>query len=118
MVDDVVSRLKSTLLSGFYLVAILLTVKRFGPIYGYRIRKLLMGLSGGVFSPSESTVYTLLHSLEKKNMVESYWGLVGGGVPRRFYRLTERGDGVLVEILKLVDSIFEALNNIRGGLYE
>ena len=34
MDSDVVSRFKSTLLSGFYLVAILLTVKRFGPIYG------------------------------------------------------------------------------------
>jgi len=115
MDSDIVSRLKSTLLSGFYLVAILLTVKRFGPIYGYRIRKLLIDLSGGVFSPSESTVYTLLHSLEKKDMVESYWGLVEGGVPRRFYKLTERGNAALVEILKLVDSILGALDNIRGG---
>jgi len=114
MVSDIIRRLKSTLLSGFYLVAILLTVKRFDPIYGYRIRKLLIDLSGGVFSPSESTVYTLLHSLEKKNMVESYWGLVEGGVPRKFYKLTEKGNATLVELLKLVDSIFEALNNIRG----
>ncbi len=117
MVFEVVKRLRYTLLSGFYLVAILLIVKRFGPIYGYRIRKLMIDLSGGVFSPSESTIYTLLHILEKKNMVESYWGLVEGGVPRKFYRLTKKGDTALVEVLKLVDSIFMALGNMRGDVY-
>ena len=116
MVRDIVSRLRSTLLSGFYLVAILLAIKRFGPVYGYRIRKLLIDLSGGVFSPSESTVYTLLHSLEKKNMVKSYWGLVEGGVPKKFYTLTEKGDNVLVEVLSFVNSIFKALKSIGGDV--
>ncbi len=116
VVRDIIEGLKSTLLSGFYLVAILLIIKRFGPVYGYRIRKLLVNLSGGVFNPSESTVYTLLRNLEKKNMVTSYWGLVKGGVPRRFYTLTNKGNTVLIRALDLVDDIFKALKNIRGDV--
>lgn len=116
MARDIVSTLKSTLLSGFYLVAILLIIKRFSPVYGYRIRKLLIDISNGIFSPSESTVYTLLHNLERKNMIRSYWGLVEKGIPKKFYELTEKGDTLLVEVIDLVRSIFGALKNIGGDI--
>jgi PadR family transcriptional regulator PadR len=40
---------------------------------------------------SEGTIYPLLHRLKDEGLVTTYLQESGGGAPRKYYRLTERG---------------------------
>jgi len=109
-------KIKKELSAGFYAVIIMMILSKYGACYGYKILKIIQELSQGFLKPSESTIYELLHSLQKEGVVKSYWAEVSGGVPRKYYELTEEGRKCLSEILCLVEDFLKAFERIRGEL--
>jgi transcriptional regulator len=66
------------------------------PSHGYRIAQQIKERSEGVLDFKEGTLYPALHKLENEGVVESYEG-VERGRPRRYYRITEAGRGMLAK---------------------
>lgn len=67
-----------------------------GPSHGYRIAQGIKGRSEGVLDFKEGTLYPALHKLENEGQVESFQGMEKGR-PRRYYRITDAGRGVLAK---------------------
>jgi PadR family transcriptional regulator PadR len=66
------------------------------PSHGYGIAQEIKERSEGVLDFKEGTLYPALHKLENEGLVESYEG-VEKGRPRRCYRITKAGRGVLAK---------------------
>jgi len=66
------------------------------PSHGYRIAQEIKKRSEGVLDFKEGTLYPALHKLENEGLVESYEGIEKGR-PRRYYRITKAGRGVLAK---------------------
>lgn len=60
-------------------------------MYGYQIIKELEVRSENVFSMKEGTLYPLLHLLENKGFLNSYWQQQDNGRKRKYYAITENG---------------------------
>lgn len=73
-----------------------LSVLKSEDMYGYKIIKTLELRSDNVFSLKEGTLYPILHSMEKENVLESYWD-VSTGRKKKYYHITKKG-------LKLLES--------------
>jgi len=78
-------------------------------LYGLQIPQAMEEASGGKRQMGVGTLYPVLHSLEKKGLIESRWGDEGreerGGARRRYYKLT--GSGV---------ATLEAIQSFRSNL--
>ena len=107
-----IERMKNSLLGGFYAVMMLILTEKSGPIYGYKLMKMLHEKSSGFFNPSESTIYTILKNLEREGIVRSFWALAGEQIPRKYYELSDEGKKVLRELMDYVEKFFEALEKI------
>lgn len=64
-----------------------------GESYGYEIVKTL-GEQG--LTTTEGTVYPLLARLQREGLVTSAWRQMGEGNPRKYYRITRKGEAALV----------------------
>lgn len=61
-------------------------------VYGYELLKTI----GGLFPEIDrSTVYGVLRRLNADGKTESRKGSVSGGPPRKYYRITEKGQAAL-----------------------
>ncbi|OEH86839.1 DNA-binding protein [Desulfuribacillus stibiiarsenatis] len=65
-------------------------------MYGYQMIKEIEKESSGIFSFKEGTLYPILHSLESKDMIESYWS-GNEGRKRKYYCITTKGKSELKE---------------------
>ena len=70
---------------------LVLSILAAGDQYGYEVIKQVKRLSGGDLEWSPGMVYPLLHRLERDGLIEGSWELTGRGRPRKYYRLTARG---------------------------
>ena len=75
-----------------------------GPRHGYAVLKDIEEISRGKVSLSVSTLYTTLGRLQDQDLIErsdngdgERDGEAGPGLPRKVYRLTQRGAGALDE---------------------
>jgi DNA-binding PadR family transcriptional regulator len=84
------------MLKGSTVVLVLSMLER-EPMYGYQMIKEIEKKSSGVFSFKEGTLYPILHSLESKGMIDSYWWGKEGSRQRKYYRLTTKGKSELKE---------------------
>ena len=66
-------------------------------MYGYQIIEELSQKSGDTFRLKTGTLYPLLHGLENNGMVTSYDENAESGRPRKYYRLTKKGAGLLAQ---------------------
>ena len=67
-------------------------------MYGYQMIEELARRSNDTFALKAGTLYPILHALEAEGSIESYeqpGGVVTAGKPRRYYRITKAGRGVL-----------------------
>ena len=67
------------------------------PMYGYQIIKELEDKSQGYFKYKEGTLYPALHRLEKGGLLAGKWEATAGGRQRRYYHITDKGNGILAE---------------------
>lgn len=78
------------LLKGSTVILILKLINK-NPMYGYEMIKEMQEKSKGVFTLKEGTLYPILHTLEAKGLVESYWDDRSSKRKRKYYRIMEQG---------------------------
>lgn len=62
-----------------------------GPMHGYAVVRFIRTGSGGAFDVKDGALYTCLHRLEERGLVEAEWGLSDRGKRARFYSITGAG---------------------------
>ena len=60
-------------------------------LYGYGIIKKISLISKGTFEFKEGTLYPILHALEKKKYIKSYWEKPDGERKRKYYQIATKG---------------------------
>jgi len=66
-------------------------------MYGYQIIEELSKKSENVFRLKTGTLYPILHGLEDEGMVTSYDENADNQRIRKYYRITKKGKGLLVQ---------------------
>jgi transcriptional regulator len=84
-----------------------------GPSHGYRIAQQIKERSQGVLDFKEGTLYPALHKLENEGLVESFEEIEKGR-PRRYYRITKSGRGVLAKDRAEWRELSRAVSSILG----
>jgi DNA-binding PadR family transcriptional regulator len=74
---------------------LVLSALRESELYGYEIAQKIRERSGGAFAPSEGSLYPALHSLEADGALIATWRESNKGPRRRYYTITEQGEGLL-----------------------
>lgn len=83
--------------------------------YGYEIIQKLDELSGGYYKLKEGTLYPILYRLEDSGWIENYRVIEEERkVPRKYYRITEKGKKSLNEQL----DIWKDFNGITNRVLE
>lgn len=85
-------------------------------LYGFEIAKRLKEKSNDLYVMGEGTLYPALQRLEKKNLINSYWGEAQSGARRKYYRITEEGRKDLEGRLKQWDALIHLVNSCREGI--
>ncbi|QIB26614.1 PadR family transcriptional regulator [Caloranaerobacter azorensis] len=85
------------------------------PMYGYGLIKELEVMSNGIFKLKEGTLYPILHSLENKKLVESYWEEREGQRKRKYYRITDNGKKELSDKKKEWQIFSNTIDKVLGG---
>ncbi|HEY7587943.1 MAG TPA: PadR family transcriptional regulator [Thermoplasmata archaeon] len=83
--------------------------------YGFQIIHELREKSNGFFDLKEGTLYPALRRLEERAFVESHWVEQETGMPRKYYRLTDRGRRALAEALVVWDAMTKGAENVLGA---
>ena len=96
---------------------LVLSILRQGDSYGYAIIGRVRELSGGEMEWAEGMLYPILHRLQKKGLIEAYWGKADSGRRRKYYRIREAGVTALAEhrrhwkdISRMLDRLEETEN--------
>ncbi len=106
-IDDLVlNGLIQELRRGTIILAVLSQLKQ--PQYGYSFI-VLMNEKG--FDIEANTLYPLLRRLEKQGILESFWD-TDGTKPRKYYRLSEYGEGVYLKLCAAWSDINRAVKHL------
>lgn len=79
--------------------------------YGYE----LVNEISKCISISEGTIYPLLRRLKNEGYVETYLEESSEGPPRKYYKLTDKGEQMREEFLDDWNTFTRAVNTIIGG---
>lgn len=84
-------------------------------LYGYLMIKKLSEKSENVFELKEGTLYPILHSLEEKSLINSYWDETTAK-KRKYYTITEKGKKLLKEQKEEWKIFSNSVNRVLGGV--
>ena len=84
-------------------------------MYGYEMIKKLSEKSNNVFEFQEGTLYPILHTLEEKHLITSYWDN-SGVKKRKYYSITNEGKKHLKEKKEEWKSFSSGINLVMGGV--
>ena len=84
-------------------------------MYGYQMIEELSRRSNKTFELKAGTLYPLLHLLEQKHYLESYNGQSTAGKPRKYYRITKKGNAQLQIRQKEWETYHTAINQVLAG---
>ena len=84
-------------------------------MYGYQMIRRLSEKSKNVFEFQEGTLYPILHALEEKNYISSYWD-DEGPKKRKYYTITKDGKKHLKEIKEEWNIFSNGVNQVVGGV--
>jgi transcriptional regulator len=84
------------------------------PRHEYDISKLIQMRSGGALRFHVTSLYPLLHRLEKQRWIEGRWVEKAEQRRRRYYRLTPQGKKVLYSKQKSWQDFVAAISRIKG----
>ena len=82
------------LLKGTLDVLVLKTLS-WGPRHGYAVSRWIAETTDDALSVEEGALYTSLHRLEQRGLVESDWGLSENNRRAKYYQLTAAGRAAL-----------------------
>ena len=84
-------------------------------MYGYQMIKKLSEKSENVFELQEGTLYPILHSLEEKNYISSYWD--NSGIKKiKYYTITKEGKKHLKDKKEEWNIFSTGVNQVVGGV--
>ena len=83
-----------------------------GRIHGYRLIKEIQRRSEGFFQFREGTVYPALHKLESDGLIQGEWQVQPNGQQRRYYKITAKGQEVLLNRISMWFKFSQAMNLI------
>ena len=72
-------------------IPLILTILEEGENYGYMIIQRVKELSDEQIQWKDGTLYPILHTLEKKGLISSFWKEAATGRKRKYYKLKEQG---------------------------
>ena len=84
-------------------------------MYGYQMIKELKMKSENVFEFQEGTLYPILHKLEEKKWISSYWDEVEGK-KRKYYAITTEGKKHLDAKKEEWQTFSTKVNQVIGGV--
>lgn len=84
-------------------------------MYGYQMIKRLSEKSNNLFELQEGTLYPILHGLEEKGLIESYWDETTGK-KRKYYCITKKGINCLKEKKEEWSTFSNGINQVIGGV--
>jgi len=100
------------LLQGTVDVLILKTLSA-KPLHGYAISELIREQSLGELEVEDAALYQALHRLERKELVDSEWGVSNTNRRARFYSITTAGRKQLrtevIDLRRYIDALFRVL---------
>ena len=83
--------------------------------YGYEISKEISERTGQQFQIKEATLYAVFQRLEKKELIESYFGSESKGGKRKYYRITTLGKAFFKESVEEWKEIKEIIDLFMEG---
>jgi DNA-binding PadR family transcriptional regulator len=95
-------------------IPLILAILKKEDSYGYQMIKEVKALSANDLEWSEGMLYPVLHRLEEKELIESYWETQIGKRKRKYYRITKKGLAELEAQKKQWQVVQEALNKTDG----
>ena len=95
--------------------AMVLSVLRDAPSYGYAIAKEINRRSGHLLRLRQGTLYPALRALEEKGWIVGEWTVGEGSRPRRVYTISEEGSRELIEMVVAWRALTGALNGVFDG---
>ena len=107
-------KIDKELLKGSTTMLILNLLKR-QDMYGYQMIKKLKKTSEDVFELKEGTLYPILHTLEEKRYITSYWD-ESSSKKRKYYSITKKGKDVLKEKETEWKIFSNGVNKVLGGV--
>ena len=95
---------------------LLLSLLSKADMYGYQLIQELKEMSNDYFSLKEGSLYPLLHTLEKEELIYSYWEDTGSKRKKKYYYLTKKGEKALNKEKDDWKKYSGCINNILGGV--
>ncbi|SDM30317.1 PadR family transcriptional regulator [Sediminibacillus halophilus] len=92
------------------LIIMLLIKKK--PLYGYEITSTLKDTT--YLSLSEGSIYPILKRLENNNWSYSFWDNPETGPRRKFYQLTDKGEELLENRIKILNESSNIIKSLKG----
>lgn len=84
--------------------------------YGYEISQEISLRTNNRFQIKEATLYAVFQRLEKKEIIEAYYGDVSHGGKRKYYRITSLGKAYLNELAKEWSEVKEIIDLFMEGV--
>lgn len=84
-------------------------------MYGYQMIKKMQDQSNNLFKFQEGTLYPILHSLEEKGLITSYWDETRSK-KRKYYSITKKGKEQLKEKKEEWKIFSNGINQVLGGV--
>ncbi|MEX2283476.1 MAG: PadR family transcriptional regulator [Gemmatimonadota bacterium] len=85
----------------------------FGPRHGYQVARWVRDTTEGTLEVDDGALYTSLHRLEKRGLIEAEWGIAETNRRAKFYSLTRSGRKQMAtetqEWARYVDAVFKVL---------
>lgn len=94
---------------------LILSILSHGDSYGYEMIRHVREISGGEMQWADGMLYPILHRLEKRGLISSYWGKGEGGRKRRYYRLNRTGRDELESLRTSWRRMNAMLERLEGG---
>ena len=94
---------------------LVLNLLQYKNMYGYQIIKELSKKSENVFELKEGTLYPILHGLESKNLITSYWD-ESTAKKRKYYAITKTGKKQLKDQKEEWITFSTGINKVIGGV--
>ena len=95
---------------------IILAILSRGEDYGYSLIQKMKEFSGGNIDWTEGMIYPVLQRMEGDGLISSKWKNSADERPRRYFRITERGQAELASELTGWENVWEALNHFAKPL--
>ncbi|MFX1389051.1 MAG: PadR family transcriptional regulator [Promethearchaeota archaeon] len=116
MAEKIADQFENAMKTGFISSLILIVLER-NPSYGYKIGKEIEKRTLGIWDPPSSTMYTVLKSMKKKELI-TYREKQVEGRNRKIYEITPKGKATLklmLEKQKVIEESFETLKTAMLG---